>query len=735
MEQERLDRKRAGGEFEGYYEEDDGGGFAGVDMDFAESFGQGNGLESFGEFGEYGEYGRQGEVYQNDDKSDKPRFEDGFDACLHYIWQGFIWFCRRLWEAWGSIQGCVGSRRIATLRLVGLNIFMMVMAILGEVIFGVSRELRVNMLLCGILALSYTMAIIFRGGMSQIRVTKEDLLEIVGMAKGSEIDRDMGEDIGEDSWLDGDVEGEESEGGVKDDNVGLGDLGDEFEFDFAGLGLDGEDGEDGEGEEEFDVGAVDTPEVVKRERVLVDGDGRLSRARLYDIMMDILPSKTPDYAKMTEHMEGSAEFIGYENLVLKALASATKKAVEDVESSLVSIKENPLSIFIEMERVHGFTGTKRIQEEIEAFLMRGKDDSGISVEVKLSGNNYLVTILKEVRPVIFLRDVMMSPEVKEYLINPRWRLPTVIGVDEKGKPEMIDFASIESSITTGMARSGKSKSLTAKFGQQVCLNTPKDVQFIIIDPKNSELFKSMSLMPHVAGLHKLDTALDALRDIVQKEGNYRKNLFAKNKVNNIVGFNSKFPKNKLPYIWVIADEIMTIREEYSSQKTKDYNPWREFEGLLTIIFTQLPYVGIKLWGISHRVKSVLSPSLVVNLFYKESIRGSVAQVTELLGQESPKTKLRYPGDAAVWYAGSSGKFIKSLLVCFDEEDENKMLVPEEQQEGYFWREMSQVFYTIGFEYPERVNYGSAMNRLSDDEILADINDIGGMPVGLDEIIE
>jgi hypothetical protein len=742
-EVESLERKRSGEvEFEGY-QDSEGGGFEGLDNNFISSFGeQGN---SYG-VDYIPEYEQDSDTTQG---GDKPKFDDGIDAVLHYIGLGIVWFSRQLWGAQLSIKDKVGQDRITSLRMIGANVVLIVILSIGDILFDRSFAFRTNILMASVAGIGYTIAMVIRGhgGISQLKISKGDLRGILNM---SNIDSELDMDESEKEYSEGYGL---SETGIDSESEGLEDIfGDDTESDEAS-GVEGVDTEetDGEGFDlssldgedfDFDFSAIDFKsedtegefklEIEEKTREKIESDGRLSRDRLYDIMMDILPNKTPNYGETHEHVSGSDEFIGYENLILKALASATKKAVDEVDSNLVYARENSMSIFLEMERVHGFTNIKRIQEELEAFLIKGKNDSGVSVEVTLSGNNYLVVILKDIRPVIFLKDVMQTPKVREFLMDKRRRLPTVIGVTEYGEPEMIDFASIESSITTGMARSGKSKSLTSKFGQQMCLNTPKDVQFIIIDPKSSELFKSMSLMPHVAGLHKLDTALDALKDIVNIEGARRKLLLEKNKVNTIAGYNSRFPKHKLPYIWVIADEIMTIKEEYTSQKTKDSNPWREFEGLLTIIFTQLPYVGIKLWGISHRVKSVLSPSLVMNLFYKESIRGSVEQVSELLGaQDCPKTKLRYPGDTAVQYTGSSGKFIKSLLVSFDEEDETRTPVIESEQEGYFWREMSKAFYDIGFEYPERV-YGRALNRLSDEEILQEIDCVNDVPIGLDD---
>ena len=758
-EKERIARKKAPiEEFEGY----DDTSFTDFDEDYDNQFGHDEPHEE------------EPELEQNTQpqkpQKEKPQFNDGIDAAAYYAGQLLRWVWLTVLGVVKIITQHLGYQKIQTFRLIFVNVLAMFIMIIGDLATTGSNFFRINLLVAAALNVFYVVLMVFRGegGFRQLILNKDDLLEILGRGavnraesyqkdysadesrQGEYEDEDEDGEDGYEDFLGGDggfledgfanedddeiVYLGDSEESEEDDELGEFDFGefngDDLQFDFSATDFPSEENTEGEGE------GINMGESKPTMKIELEKDGRLGRARLFDIMLELLPNKTPDYADIIEHEEGSDDFLGWEGMILKALASATKKQLEEVDSQLVYVKENSMTVFLEMTRIHGFTNTKKIQEEIEAFLIGGKADSGISVKVELAGNNYLITVLKEIRPIIFLKDAMQTPKVSSFLKNSNKVMPVVIGIDEYANPELIDMVSMESCITTGMARSGKSKSLTSKFGQMCALNTPQDVQFIIFDPKRSELLKSMSLMPHVAGIHNLETGLDALRDIVEREGEYRKKLFEKNKVNNIAGFNKRFPKNRLPYIWIIADEIMTIKEEFSSQKTKEHDPWKEFVSLLTIIFTQLPYVGIKMWGISHRVSSVLTPNLVMNLFYKESIRGSAKLVEELLGKdEAPETKLKYPGDSAVWYAGSSGKFIKSFLVCFDEEDEKKNSVPEHEQEGYFWREMAKAFYDIGFEYPERKRYGIAFNRGTDEEILEEINCEGAVPVGLDDDLD
>ncbi len=137
-----------------------------------------------------------------------------------------------------------------------------------------------------------------------------------------------------------------------------------------------------------------------------------------------------------------------------------------------------------------------------------------------------------------------------------------IGIDKEHEKYYIDFEEKTSILIEGETGSGKSVFLNSIIISLLLKNTPEELQFVFIDPRNIEL----SLYNEIPHLYK-ETAssvyesLDAIKYIIDII-NERKDLFSKQKVKNIHDYNEK-ADDKLPQVLLVVDEaadLLNIKE-------------------------------------------------------------------------------------------------------------------------------------------------------------------------------
>ena len=120
-----------------------------------------------------------------------------------------------------------------------------------------------------------------------------------------------------------------------------------------------------------------------------------------------------------------------------------------------------------------------------------------------------------------------------YVTSGSGKLPIITGITELGEVITDDAKIFDTMLIAGKPRSGKSWYVGSVLMSLMMFNSPEDVQFIIIDPKKSTFFKTMALMPHVAGLHDDSNVLEVMNDIIQNEAERRKELLASNRCDDI----------------------------------------------------------------------------------------------------------------------------------------------------------------------------------------------------------
>lgn len=248
----------------------------------------------------------------------------------------------------------------------------------------------------------------------------------------------------------------------------------------------------------------------------------------------------------------------------------------------------------------------------------GKDVVGIEIP-----NNRIQTI--------YLREIFESEEFR----NSNANLPIALGKDVIGNPVIEDLATLPHLLIAGTTGSGKSVGINAMILSLLYRHTPKDLRFIMIDPKFLEfgLYKDIPhlLTPIITDPKK---AIIALSKAVE-EMNRRYELMDKAKVKTIVGFNELAKQNgeeKLPYIVIIIDEfadLMIMGGREAEQFLISLAGKARASGIHLIIATQRPTVNVVTGlikgnlpsKISYRVGSKIDSKVILDETGAEALLG------------------------------------------------------------------------------------------------------------------
>lgn len=470
-------------------------------------------------------------------------------------------------------------------------------------------------------------------------------------------------------------------------------------------GIDDDSLEDIYEDEEFeeDNGSTQEVEWVKNEEVDFDkclekvpeNVPMLHREMLFSTFRPFLPQNTPGFSKRREIDPESEEFVTLETICLKALAAAAKCELEEINSSLESAVETHFCYELRIKRVRGLNKLEDIEREITAYFRESSDDVGVSSVVDLEGDFYKVIVNKGVNAIVTFGDIFTLKEAVDFYVNPKSILPLIAGVTESGKPVLIDGKHYNTILIAGKPRSGKSWYVLSILMSLMMFNTPEDVCFLLIDPKESTLFKTLALMPHVCGLHNDSNVLDVLRDVIESEGARRKKLLADHKCDDIWDLRKR-KGIKLPVLYVVIDEVMTIVSNLGDRS-------KEFFDLMKVIISQLPSTGIRLIFVPHRAQGVVDKTIRFLIDYVAAVRADPEVVRETLDIKKWDRALVNPGDTALRLQGQGKEsFVKGIALTTSDSDNMELIT-----------NIARAFYKMGVEIPDMHSLGAGYNRHED----------------------
>lgn len=171
------------------------------------------------------------------------------------------------------------------------------------------------------------------------------------------------------------------------------------------------------------------------------------------------------------------------------------------------------------------------------------------------------------RETVFLREIFTCEE----FLQSRMKLPLALGKDIAGQPSFTDLAKAPHLLVAGSTGSGKSVSVNTMILSLLYTATPRDVRFIMVDPKMLEfsMYEGIPhlLLPVVTEPKKASLALKWA--VVEMERRYR--LIADKGVRSIDAYNRKLASELEDFAARTApdEEIIEELEEFMEGEDPD----------------------------------------------------------------------------------------------------------------------------------------------------------------------
>lgn len=393
----------------------------------------------------------------------------------------------------------------------------------------------------------------------------------------------------------------------------------------------------------------------------------ITKQYLYDMMLSTLETRTPNYYNETILDEDSREFLAFCDIVKKSSEVLAPSNHQEDLPEVVQIKDTLFFTVLEITRPKWLKDKQienLVKEIVNACAFDPKTmeiDKAVTGSGTYSMGKIFIKIFKGETAMITLKDTYLSDKVRKEILEGKMKMPLVFGVDTQGEVVIKDFKDIHALLVAGAPRSGKTWFVKTLMAQLMMFKKPSEFEFYIIDAKTvtSDYFHLVT--PHIKSfLTKDEEIIELFRYMVNEESNRREQLFyEKGGVQNIEDFKKKNPFEKMPYILIVMDEVITI----SNRMDKEMKA--EFFNLLKQFTSRLPSLGIRILMVPHVIKNqVLDKTITDMIPYRISVKGDPEAVEAITGathKEFP-IRLNHMGDIAFKVDNSGVLFAHSPII-------------------------------------------------------------------------
>ena len=339
--------------------------------------------------------------------------------------------------------------------------------------------------------------------------------------------------------------------------------------------------------------------------------GTQTRSYLYETFMSVLPLMNPEFSTMKEIYTDSDRFYEFENLLRSAAYQVGTK--DENIPELESIYENDFIFRLNCTRPVGLKEQAIADELANAY---SRDDNnrlkyeGCYATVETSVGKYTINVFKGAEknemgelkniPMVSLADVYKV--LKNFMCNTKVEMPFVWGVNELGEPLFCDIKDNNSIIISGEPRGGKSWKGQSLIAQLAMFHSPKEINFYFFDGKDtaSDYRYLSSVLPHAKYFcGDMDKINDGLDRVIQYMVDVQGKTITDAGCINIKDYNRTHPDNKLPYVYIVIDELMSLMNHFIETNQKEEGA--RFRSFLSTMVSKLPYTGIRFVLFPHRI--------------------------------------------------------------------------------------------------------------------------------------
>ncbi len=279
--------------------------------------------------------------------------------------------------------------------------------------------------------------------------------------------------------------------------------------------------------------------------------------------------------------------------VLKAKATMIKSKLEQfgIDVSMHEVHVGPTVIQYTLRPADGVKLSKITSLKNDLALALAA--SAVRIEAPIPGKSLVgIEVPNEVRSSVRMREMMETPAYKQLKSD----LKLALGRDVSGTPMVADLAKMPHLLIAGATGSGKSVGMNSFLISMLYNNSPRELKFIMIDPKQVELSLYNGL-PHLLTpvITDAEKAATALRWAVA-EMNRRYKVCAEGGHRNIDDYNrGKREADRMSKIVIVIDELADLMMQ--AQKEVEASICRLAQmaravGMHLMVATQRPSVDV-----------------------------------------------------------------------------------------------------------------------------------------------
>ena len=228
----------------------------------------------------------------------------------------------------------------------------------------------------------------------------------------------------------------------------------------------------------------------------------------------------------------------------------------------------------------------------------------VRVEAPIPGKAAIgIEVPNDVTQMVSLRECLATNE----FMNAPSKLTFALGKDVSGEYKYADLTRMPHLLVGGSTNSGKSVCLNVIISSIIYRATPREVKFVMIDPKRVEL-SLYDGIPHLLApvIKDVKQAAGIFRSVL-KEMEERYDRFARLGTRNIEGFNSRVPpEERLPFIVVVVDELADLMMQQGPEVETSICRIAQLAratGIHLVIATQRPSVDVITGTIKANISS------------------------------------------------------------------------------------------------------------------------------------
>ena len=236
-----------------------------------------------------------------------------------------------------------------------------------------------------------------------------------------------------------------------------------------------------------------------------------------------------------------------------------------IEAKVINITCGPTVTRYELRPAPGIRVAKI--NNLSRDLAMALAATSVRIEAPIPNKNAVVIeVPNKTRSLVGLRDILEGSKFR----TSKSALTICVGKDITGRNIVADLAKMPHMLVAGATGSGKSVFINSLILSLIYKSSPKDVRFIMVDPKKVEL-NVYNGIPHllIPVVTKASLAASALNWAV-KEMLKRYDIFAENGVRNLESYNklAESKSNNLehfPRIVIIVDELADLMQVASAE--------------------------------------------------------------------------------------------------------------------------------------------------------------------------